>query len=92
MTDIRKNQSSPTIASFDVRRPTERFLTGLGRDSDGSSMDEGGEDDEEAEPHEQRTAELLKLRVKELKELLRDKGLRVSGRKAELVDRLLACN
>ena len=35
--------------------------------------------------------ELCALTVPQLKERLREKGLRVSGRKAELIDRLLVC-
>jgi dsRNA-specific ribonuclease len=38
---------------------------------------------------ESRREELMKLTVKVLKDMLREKGLKVSGRKAELVERLL---
>lgn len=57
---------------------------------DGESMELSSEDDEEVDDDTSLSEEeLSKLTIPELKERLRDAGLAVSGKKAELIDRLL---
>tara|TARA_Y100000748_G_scaffold299799_1_gene297219 strand:+ start:4668 stop:5318 length:651 start_codon:yes stop_codon:yes gene_type:complete len=51
-----------------------------------------GENEEVGKGHTHNTRSLHKLRVVDLREILRSKNLRVGGRKSELIDRILASN
>ena len=89
----------PTLDEIHVQEEREKAAAKEVEDSDstedvlvaaeaGEAISEPAEDDESEEPDSTENVDYSSMTVAELKEILKEKGLPVSGKKAELVERL----
>ena len=89
----------PTLDEIHAQEEREKAAAKEVEDSDstedvlvaaeaGEAISEPAEDDESEEPDSTENVDYSSMTVAELKEILKEKGLPVSGKKAELVDRL----
>lgn len=89
----------PTLDEIHAQEERERAAAKEVEDSDstedvlvaaeaGEAISEPAEDDESEEPDSTENVDYSSMTVAELKEILKEKGLPVSGKKAELVERL----